>query len=678
MENTLVRDWRGRAYLVTAPPSDRRRMFALAWASMIAIAPLQYGYAAAVPAFLAEGRSLTTVLLPLAAWIVCQAVTAFLLSTRLPGPRPGGVTPPLPAGTSPRDDLATDPTSIATEAAGTRREDRNGEGRATENPDHEHVHRGGDRDRGNRRRVTRSRNSRDWDRGREGSAGPDRGPRVGRVLGAGAGLSGIGLLTVATSGELWALLIGFSLLGGVGGGLVYGVCSRLVAGWYPERSAARVGYVTGAFGYGALPVAIVAGMTVGAGDARSSEPDGAGDGGAGALTPGAGDGGAGALTPGAGDGGLGALTAGIGDGGAGALAVAFAVCAVVAVVAIGLAARFVRLAPPRWWPDTIDPRHFALDARHLRRTPPAVREFTPGQALRTPALAVLTGILLCAGAISIFNVVVVAAMGSWVALALLIALNGAGRAGAMRVSELLGRRRTLALVLAVLGVGQVVLASGAVTVGAMVAGLGGGGFYPLVAALVREYFGEERVTEIHGVVYSAKAVAGIVGVGLAGVLLAGSAVLAGGLGGGDSRSGARVVDEDGSMSGAEVAAEGQPLSEARAVAEDRLRSQDRAVTEGQPPSGDGVAAESQPPSRDRAVTEGQPPSRDRAVTEGQPPSGVGVAADSSAGIHLLGDVGLPGGAGLGGIGLVAACAAFAAAAASLGLRVPGRPSTIPM
>ncbi|GAA3475085.1 hypothetical protein GCM10018965_096380 [Nonomuraea roseola] len=499
------------------------------------------------------------------------------------------------------------------------------------------------------------------------------------MLGVGAGLSGIGLLTVAISGELWALLIGFSLLGGVGGGLVYGVCSRLVAGWYPERSAARVGYVTGAFGYGALPVAIVAGMTVGAGDARSGAPAtgaddggsgaltaGAGDGDLGALTAGIGDGGSGALTPGVGDGGLGALTAGIGDGGSGALGVAFAVCAVVAVVAIGLAARFVRLAPPRWWPDTIDPRHFALDTRHLRRTPPAVREFTPGQALRTPALAVLAGILLCAGAISIFNVVVVAAMGSWVALALLIALNGAGRAGAMRVSELLGRRRTLALVLAVLGVGQVVLASGAVTVGAMVAGLGGGGFYPLVAALVREYFGEERVTEIHGVVYSAKALAGIVGVGLAGVLLAGSTLLAGGLGGGDSRSGARVVDEGGLLSGTGVAAEGQPRSGGRAITEGQPQSRDRAIAEGQPPSGAGVAAESQPPSRGRTVT------------EGQPPVGAGAAADPSTGIHLLGDVGLPGGAGLGGIGLVAGCVAFAAAAASLGLRVPGRPSTIPV
>ncbi|MEU4719401.1 hypothetical protein AB0G06_07180 [Nonomuraea dietziae] len=637
MENTLVRDWRGRAYLVTAPPSDRRRMFVLAWASMIAIAPLQYGYAAAVPAFLAEGRSLATVLLPLGAWIVCQAVTAFVLSTRLPGPRPSdGVTPSTPADPS----LGRESQSAGDQDWNRRRQDSPSRGRGTQG------------------RESQSRGDQNWNRRRQGSAGPGRESQVGRVLGAGTGLSGIGLLTVAISGELWALLIGFSLLGGVGGGLVYGVCSRLVAGWYPERSAARVGYVTGAFGYGALPVAIVAGMTVGAGDARSSAPDG----GAGALTPGAGDGGLGAPAAGIGDGGAGALTAGLGDGGSGALAVAFAVCAVVAVVAIGLAARFVRLAPPRWWPDTIDPRHFALDARHLRRTPPAVREFTPGQALRTPALAVLAGILLCAGAISIFNVVVVAAMGSWVALALLIALNGAGRAGAMRVSEVLGRRRTLALVLAVLGVGQVMLASGAVTVGAMVAGLGGGGFYPLVAALVREYFGEERVTEIHGVVYSAKALAGIVGVGMAGVLLAGSAVLAGGLGEGDSRGGARVVDGGGPPSGAGVVAEGQPLSGARAI------------TEGQPPSGAGVAAESQPPSRDRTVT------------EGQPSSGAGAAAggDSSAGIHLLddvgllGDLGLLGGAGLGGIGLMAGCVAFAAAAASLTLRVPGRPSTIPV
>ncbi|MEV2265047.1 MFS transporter [Nonomuraea africana] len=387
---------------------------------------------------------------------------------------------------------------------------------------------------------------------RGGSDG--HGVRIRLVLGAGAGLSGIGLVTVAVSEELWALLLGFSLLGGVGGGLVYGVCSRLVAGWYPERSAARVGYVTGAFGYGALPLAVVAGATAAGGD------------------------------------------------GPWAVQVAFAVCAVVAVVAIGLAARFVRLAPRRWWPATVDPRKHALDATQLRRTPPAVREFTPGQALRTPALAVLVGILLCAGTISIFDVVMVAALGEWPALALLIALNGAGRSGAMRVSEVLGRRRTLALVLAVLGVGQVVLASGSIMGGAVVAGLGGGAFYPLVAALVREYFGEERVSEIHGVVYSAKALAGIAGVGLAGVILAGSALL-GGTG-----------------------------------------------THGGSPS----------------------PGGNSVIGGGGPVRGTVLIPD------LLSGVGHLGGAGLGGIGLLAGCVAFGAAAASLRLRVPGRPVTIPV
>ncbi|WP_344837453.1 hypothetical protein [Nonomuraea dietziae] len=381
------------------------------------------------------------------------------------------------------------------------------------------------------------------------------------------------------------------------------MCSRLVAGWYPERSAARVGYVTGAFGYGALPVAIVAGMTVGAGDGGAGAlTPGAGDGGLGAPATGIGDEGAGALTPGAGDGGLGALTAGLGDGGSGALGVAFAVCAVVAVVAIGLAARFVRLAPPRWWPDTIDPRHFALDARHLRRTPPAVREFTPGQALRTPALAVLAGILLCAGAISIFNVVVVAAMGSWVALALLIALNGAGRAGAMRVSELLGRRADPRA-----GARGARSRPGGAGERCDHGGRDGGGvgwwrgsirWWPPLCGSTSGRSESPRSTAWSTAPRRWRA---SWGVALAGVLLAGSAVLAGGLGG-DSRSGARVVDEGGApMSGAEVAAEGQPLSQDRTVAEGQPLSQDRTVAEGQPPSGAGVAAESQPLSQDRTV-----------------------------------------------------------------------------
>jgi MFS family permease len=113
----------------------------------------------------------------------------------------------------------------------------------------------------------------------------------------------------------------------------------------------------------------------------------------------------------------------------------------------------------------------------------------------------------------------VAGTGSWAALGLLIALNGGGRACAMLVSDRLGRRHVLGGVLTLLGLGQLLLAAdalvpGAVLAGAVLAGLGGGAFYPLIAGIVRECFGQERTVEIHTVVYSAKALSGILGVAL--------------------------------------------------------------------------------------------------------------------------------------------------------------------
>ncbi len=737
MENAfLVRDWRGRSYLVSAPPADRRRMFTLAWLSMLAIAPMQYGYAAAVPAFLAEGRTLDTALLPLAVWIACQSLAALLLRPhasvptlhatttalrRDPGIRgdPCGMTADDPRAGS--DDQVRSPgrrwvvegepgasddrgalgvdgreseggedrrqtadarstptvdepgawsdeawrhgTGIhASPVQGTGQpEARGNEARRHRTDTHASPTQGtsltqgtdGPKARGNeaRRHATgvdatttaaadrleargskalehrsdtdagpippasepRARGSEAWGhatsigteatpaadapraRGGEGrrqgtgigartSPAPgERKVRGGRgwpegttgigvkpALAVGAVLSGLGLATVALSDELWVLLVGFSILGGLGGGLVYGACSHLVASWYPERAAARVGYVTGAFGYGALPLVALLGVALWAGDvdlaswtdgspsemagAVGSEVLGPGAVGVGAMGPGAtGSGASGALESGVmesgvmgssalesgvmGSGALGSGVMGSGVMGSGAveswiggvLGAGFGVCAAVALIAIGLAAHLVRVPPYRWWPDTVDPRERALDAVILRRTPPAVREFTLGQAVRTPALRVLASILLCAGTISIFNVVAVGTSGSWPALAVLIGLNGVGRACAMRVSEVMGRRRALALTMAVLGIGQMLLAADAVILGAVVAGAAGGAFYPLVAALVREFFGEGQVREIHEVVYSAKAVAGVVGVALAGTLLSGTA--AAGLGG---------------------------------------------------------------------------------------------------------------------------------------------------
>ncbi|MET7460556.1 MFS transporter [Nonomuraea sp. NPDC005501] len=304
-------------------------------------------------------------------------------------------------------------------------------------------------------------------------------------LAAGAVLSCAGLATAALPVGGPGALVGYALLGGLGAGLVYGVCGEVVSAWYPERPAARVALITGAFGYGAVPLLVWAGIAPGATGA------------------------------------------------------AFLVAAVVAAAVIGAAARNLRLPPSLWWPGDVDPRTHALDAARLRAIPEASRQFRLGQALRTPALAALALVLVCAGAVSVFDVIVVAGTGSWGAAAVLVALNGAGRSAAVRCSELFGRRRVLATVLTALAAGQVLLAAALhdgttpgggplLWLGAVAAGLGGGAFYPLLAGLVREFFGVERAGEIHAVVYSAKALAGVAAVALA-LLALGSPVAALGL-----------------------------------------------------------------------------------------------------------------------------------------------------
>lgn len=514
MENAhLVRDWRGRSYLVGSVPADRTRMFRLALAAMAAIGPLQYA-SAALLATDAHG------LLLLATCVVFQAAGA-LPTLRLV--RRGR----LPVRTALTAGAALTTLGLLTAA---------------------------------------------WFLA---TAGTSALPGVGTLtdvgattVGTGVGImteTGVGAVagTLAGAGTLTLplALLGYAVLGGLGAGAVYGVCSEVVSSWYPDRPAARVSMVTGAFGYGSVPLLVWAGIAP-------------------AMTP-----------------------------------AVFAVAAVLAAAAIGAAARSLRLAPEGWWPDTVEPRAHALEAARLRRTPGAVRQFGLAQALRTRALPALAIILACAGAVSLFDVIVVASTGAWAALALMLALNGGGRAVAMRLSELFGRRLVLASVLALLATGQLLLAAaltpgqapahlaatsptqstadttgvtaardiagvsgstnttgvgiaegptelGATAetseigvtegtagvgvagdaagvsaagdaeeggdggmveaagspllwLGAIAAGLGGGAFYPLVASLVREFFGERQTCEIHAVVYSAKAVAGVIGVGMA-------------------------------------------------------------------------------------------------------------------------------------------------------------------
>jgi len=303
-------------------------------------------------------------------------------------------------------------------------------------------------------------------------------PRTVMLLGA--VLCAVGVLSLTHGPGLFGAVIGYAVLGGGGAGLVYSTCSTSVAKWHPDRVGNRVSLVTGAFAYGSVPFAVAAVVR---------------------LTP--------ANLPRALD-----LTA------------------LLLFLVVGGFGVFFRDPPADWWPARIDPREWALQHVPGRRAnAPAVAQFTPGSALRTRALPAMYLIVLAAGAVSLFNAafVVVFSVRAGVAVgvvalaaALLTGVNGAGRSAVMRVSDRLGRCRTLKIVLLVQAAGQLLLAmaaasgsGGLLIVAAVVAGAGGGGFYPLFASLARDYFGDRRALEVHAMVYSAKAFAGILGIWLA-------------------------------------------------------------------------------------------------------------------------------------------------------------------
>jgi MFS family permease len=306
------------------------------------------------------------------------------------------------------------------------------------------------------------------------------GPRP--VMVVGAALSALGLVALAHSTDLVGALLGYAVLGGTGAGLVYAACTSTVAKWYPERMGRRVSTVTGAFAYGSVPFVVAAVIGLNAANLTSVLDIGA----------------------------------------------------VVLFLLVAVPGMFFRDPPPRWWPAEVDPRAWALGGgtnSGRRKNPPAIREFSPAQALHTRVLPVMCLILLGAGAVSLFNAAFVviyahgmAAGAGAVALAagLFAGINGTGRAISVGISDRLGRCPTLNAVLILQGLAQLLFALSATTgstmalvVAAALAGLGGGGFYPLFASLAREYFGEQSALEVHGLVYSAKAAGGVVGIGLA-------------------------------------------------------------------------------------------------------------------------------------------------------------------
>jgi MFS family permease len=313
--------------------------------------------------------------------------------------------------------------------------------------------------------------------------------------------SGIGYFTIAHSGDLVLAFIGYSVLGGTGAGLVYATSINMVGKWYPEKRGARTGFVNGGFAYGTVPFIFVFSYVF--------EP--------------------------------------------GNFTLVLDLVGFYMLVVVGACGFLFKDPPKNWWPAEVDPLTWKGTVSKgksgaLSKNPPAVRQFTPKEAFRTGMLPLMWVCLVIIGGVSLFGInfqvpfAKVSGFGPFIAASsagVLAVVNGTGRALVGWLSDKLGRRQTLTLVLLIAAVAQFgVLYSGNTgnlwlfMVFAFINGFGGGAFYPLFAALVPDYFGENYNASNYGAVYSAKLIGGIGGGGLAaGVVVAwgytGAYVLAG-------------------------------------------------------------------------------------------------------------------------------------------------------
>ncbi|GLZ47484.1 MFS transporter [Actinomycetospora sp. NBRC 106375] len=297
--------------------------------------------------------------------------------------------------------------------------------------------------------------------------------------------AGCVFLAFAVLGVTSSLLLNFlfySVIGGIGSGLVYATCINMVGKWYPEKRGGKTGFVNGGFAYGAVPFIFVFSYLF--------DKD--------------------------------------------TFTLVLVLVGVYMLVVVALCAILFKDPPKNWWPEEVDPLTYHTNpksARSLEKNPPAVRQYTPMEAIKTGQLPLMWLSFAIIGGVSLFGIgyqvdfAEEVGFGPFIAASsagVLSIVNGVGRGVVGWVSDLIGRRQTLVLVLAIEGVAQFgLLWSGNAgnEVGfmffAFVAGFGGGAFFPLFAALTPDYFGENYNATNYGLVYSAKLVGGLFGLGAA-------------------------------------------------------------------------------------------------------------------------------------------------------------------
>jgi MFS family permease len=298
---------------------------------------------------------------------------------------------------------------------------------------------------------------------------------------AGAVLSAIGFVSIANSDSLVIAYLGFAVCGGIGAGLVYATCINLVGKWYPERRGGKTGFVNGGFAYGAVPFIFIFSY---------------------ALHP-------------------------------NTYVWVLDLVAVYMLVVVAVCGMLFRDPPKNWWPADVDPLKWATSkkgAESLRKNPPAVRQYTPMEAIKTGMLPLMWLSLGISAGVSLFGISYMVPFAKDLGFGPLIAassagvlsiINGTGRTVTGYISDRLGRKQTLLIVLLVSAVALVgLLYAGeaqneiAFLFFAFLVGFGGGAFYPMFASLTPDYFGENNNASNYGLIYSSKLLGSVVGIGV--------------------------------------------------------------------------------------------------------------------------------------------------------------------
>ncbi|MDT5064475.1 MAG: hypothetical protein QOK02_630 [Mycobacterium sp.] len=296
----------------------------------------------------------------------------------------------------------------------------------------------------------------------------------------------LGYLSLAFAPNVFFAYLGFGFFGGTAAGFVYATCVNMVGKWYPERKGGKTGFVNGGFAYGSVPFIFLFTSYL---DVSNYKP----------LL----------------------------------LAVGVFLASLVAISGF-----FFKDPPKNWWPPHVDPLVASEDPRIRRallKNPPAVKQYTPMEAIKTGILPLMWFVLLCTAGINIFGIAMQVPFGKEMgfaggivalAMSLKAIINGTGRGVIGWISDLYGRRNTLIIVCAVLGLSQyAVYMSGSIgsmplfLLASMVSGFGGGAIFPLFAAMTADYFGENNNATNYGLVYSSKVISGLVGAGMGSVVV---------------------------------------------------------------------------------------------------------------------------------------------------------------